>query len=164
MENPEIASSGVSGKNGGRFGLTRVDKFGNSIRHDGLDIASPVGSNLFAMYGGIVSDIRTSFSTGEYVEDSFGNYVQITSQVNGRTIVFKYNHLQNVSVDKGQNISQGKIIGTTGRTGNAAGAEVNPHVHITRWDISSSEWTLTDPEKYISAEYDSDGNLQSNCN
>jgi len=151
-----IASSGASGKNGGRYGYTRN---GNKKFHDGLDLASSPGTDLYSMHSGYVSDIRNSFENGEYKANSYGNYIEITSTINGETITIKYNHLnKNTNPMKtGDAVSAGQLIGKTGSTGNAAANGVTPHVHIQ----TKKNGNKTNPESYIGAKFDSNGNTVS---
>ena len=133
--NPEIASSGLSGKRGGTYGCTRVDSNtscegrAGEKNHDGLDIKADINSNLFNMYAGAVTDIRNSFSPGQYKYISLGNFVVVRSVINGVTYNIKYNHLNSVSVFVGStvNVHQNNIItGTTDYGFN----QIRPHIKM----------------------------------
>ncbi len=164
VRNPEIVSSGTSGKKGGTFGCTR--KQSNKIcagirgdkKHNGLDINAPINQNAFAMYSGTISSIRNTFSPGQYKKDSYGNYVIITTIVDGNTYNIKYNHLNTVSVSAGQPISAGDIIGLTGNTGNAnpPKSKVTPHIHL---QVYNSNWSQSlDPADFLNTKFDSNYN------
>jgi len=169
VKNPEIVSSGASGKKGGTFGCTRADNttcggvYGRK-KHDGLDIKADVNENAFAMYSGTISSIRNTFSPGEYKKDSYGNFVVITTVINGITYNIKYNHLNSVSVVKGQTIKVGDIIGLTGNTGNAnpPNSKVIPHIHL---QVFNSNWSQSlNPEIYLQTKFDSNYNaISNNC-
>ncbi|NEV94861.1 M23 family metallopeptidase [Psychroflexus sp. YR1-1] len=165
VNNPEIVSSGASGKKGGTFGCTRQGDTDCSPpfdkEHDGMDIKAELDTNVYAMYSGKVSNIRDSFSPGQYQIDSYGNYVIITFQINGNTYFAKYNHLNTVSLVQGQSVVAGDIIGTAGNTGNAASAGVTPHIHL---QVFNSSWQSINPSDFLNTKYDNNHNPISNCN
>ncbi len=169
VPNPEIVSSGPSGKKGGTFGCTRSNAktscggVKGSKRHDGLDIKADVNTNAHSTHTGTVTAIRNTFSAGEYKEDSFGNFVVVTFVVDGATRNIKYNHLNKVSVKVGDTVDAGDLIGLAGNTGNAAGKNVTPHIHI---QVFNSDWTEKfDPLEFITTKFDSEFNPMSNdCN
>ncbi|GAA0762029.1 M23 family metallopeptidase [Psychroflexus lacisalsi] len=165
VKNPEIVSSGASGKKGGTFGCTRQGDTDCSPpfdkEHDGMDIKAELDTNVYAMYSGKISNIRDSFSPGQYQIDSYGNYVIITFQINGNTYFAKYNHLNTVSVVQGQSVVAGDIIGTAGNTGNAASAGVTPHIHL---QVFNSSWQSINPSDFLNTKYDNNHNPISNCN
>jgi len=115
------------------------------------------------MYSGTISSIRNTFNPGEYKANSFGNYVVITTIINGNTYNIKYNHLNNVSVVANQVINVGDIIGLTGNTGNAASKKVTPHIHL---QVFNSNWsTKLNPEDFLHTKFDSNYNpIPNNCN
>ncbi|MFS4456720.1 M23 family metallopeptidase [Maribacter sp. 2304DJ31-5] len=161
VKNPEIVSSGKSGKKGGTFGCTRKDS--NMVcggvkglkNHDGIDIKAKVNTSTFAMHDATVSKIRNSFNPGQYKKDSYGNFVLLTAKVNGKTIFIKYNHLNKVSVKKGDKVKAGDIIGINGNTGNAAAKGVIPHIHIQTYD---SNWKSINPANFLHTKFDSNYN------
>lgn len=167
--NPEIASSGLSGKRGGTFGCTRVDETrscegrAGEKKHDGLDVKSDLNSSLFSMYSGTVTNVRNSFEAGENRRNSYGNFITITSNINGTTYNIKYNHLNSVFVEIGQTIGVGQIIGLTGNTGNAAQKGIIPHIHI---QIYNSNYTQSlNPEDFLLTKFDENQNpIENDCN
>ena len=171
VANLEIVSSGSSGKKGGTFGCTRTDNticegVSGKKNHNGLDIHAPVNQNAFAMYSGTISSIRNTFSPGEYKENSYGNFIVITTVIDGITYNIKYNHLNTVSVIQGQRINSGDIIGLTGNTGNAnnpkAEVKVIPHIHL---QVFNSNWSQSlNPEDFLKTKFDSNHNaISNNC-
>ena len=154
IKNPTIAPSSGQGVNGGRYGYTRLDDNLDPKFHAGLDIYSPLYSNLYAIHSGDV------YSTG--VSSTFGNYVIIKSTVDGQVFYMLYAHLSQVGVSDTINstITQGQIIGRTGASGNAS--ESNPHVHIEVRTAVPGEfyngWDSHNPESYLGTKFDSNGN------
>ena len=55
----------------------------------------------------------------------------IKSEIEDRTVYFKYAHLDQINVVNGQEIQEGEVFGLSGTTGNASGLPENrQHVHI----------------------------------
>lgn len=93
----------------------RADPFtGAASRHQGVDLAAPLGSAVRSVSDGTVS------LTG--ANDVLGNYVMV--RLLNRTFV--YGHLDRVFVRAGQRVGQGDRIGTIGMTGRTTG----PHLHF----------------------------------
>jgi len=167
VPNPELVSSGASGKRGGTYGCTRTGAICNGESgkkmHNGIDIKANINTNTYAMYSGTISGIRNTFTPGEYKSKSYGNYVQLTINLNGNTYFIKYNHLNNVSVVQGQEVNVGDIIGLNGNTGNAnpPTGKVTPHIHIQVFD---SNWNSIDPAPFLGTQFDNDYNAIENPN
>ena len=169
VANVEIAPSKL-GKKGGTFGCTRKELTetcggvrGNK-KHDGLDVKAAVNTNTFSMYDGKVSDIRNSFSPGEYKDGSYGNYILVTTKINGETVYIKYNHLNEVHVKKGDIIKAGDIIGLNGNTGNANPPDdkIVPHIHL---QVFNTKWGSLNPFNFLTTKFDNQFNPISNkCN
>lgn len=168
LKNMEITSSGPSGKRGGTFGCTRIeenktcDGIPDRKRHKGIDITAPKGTAVFATHSGKIIDIRNTFKSGEYKKYSFGNYVTIQTNINGNTRYIKYNHLDKVHVQKGKTIAVGDIIGSAGKTGNAAKDEIIPHIDVQLFDTN---WKPMDPIDLFFTKFDNQLNsITQNCN
>ena len=84
--------------------------------HNGIDIGAGFGSALFAADSGTV--VYAGWMNGGY-----GNFVVI-DHGNGFTTL--YEHLERISVNCGDNVFQGSVIGTSGSTDNSTGA----HLHF----------------------------------
>ncbi len=87
----------------------------SSSRHSGLDLAAPLGTEVKAPNNGIVTFAMEGLL-------SPGNTVVID---HGMGLFTSYYHLNTISVEKGQKVSKGDIIGTVGTTGFSTG----PHLH-----------------------------------
>jgi hypothetical protein len=169
INNPEIASSGGSGKKGGTYGCTRSSPtricggVQGKKKHDGIDITATPNSNVHAMYSGTVVDLRNSFAPGQQQKDSYGNYVTIKSTINGQIVFLKFNHLNIVSVVKNQFLNVGDIMGLSGTTGNAGGKGIIPHIHIRALNANSSS---IDPQNFLNTKFDANQNPinSTNCN
>ncbi|MCJ7790187.1 MAG: LysM peptidoglycan-binding domain-containing protein, partial [Candidatus Atribacteria bacterium] len=88
---------------------------GSKEFHSGIDISSPLGSNIVAAENGRVS--YAGYMRG------YGNVI-ILSHDEGYSTVYAHNSVN--LVKKGQYIKKGSVIAKVGRTGNATG----PHLHF----------------------------------
>lgn len=85
---------------------------------NGVDLAAPKGTPVYASASGSVIIARSSGWNGGY-----GQYVVISHPNGTQTL---YGHLSSVSVNAGANISQGQQIGLVGNTGKSTGS----HLHF----------------------------------
>ena len=87
--------------------------------HTGIDIRAKIGTPVRASRGG-----RVTFA--EMDKRGGGLMVDITTRYEGQTWVFRYAHLSKITVQKGQRVKAGEMIGRVGSTGNSTG----PHLHF----------------------------------
>jgi len=86
--------------------------------HNGLDIAAPRGTPVYAMTDGIV----------RFVADNFyysGNFILID---HGQGLNSSYLHLSRTFVKEGEFVKKGEKVGEIGTTGRSTG----PHLH---WSV-----------------------------
>jgi murein DD-endopeptidase MepM/ murein hydrolase activator NlpD len=94
----------------------RTDPFtGHRAIHRGVDIASPMGSPIYAMADGVV--------TWAGPRAGYGNMVEIN---HGQGLSTRYGHASAVTVKVGDVVSRGDEIAKVGSTGRSTG----PHVHF----------------------------------
>lgn len=86
--------------------------------HNGIDIAAPPGSPIYAAAAGEVIISSTGGWSGGY-----GNYVVIKHDNGTQTL---YAHNSSNAVSSGQTVAQGDVIGYVGSTGRSTGS----HVHF----------------------------------
>lgn len=98
--------------------------------HNGLDIAAPVGTPIYASATGTVT--RAGWG------GAYGNHVMITHVINGQVWTTVYAHLSSVSVKAGQRVSQGQNLGGMGSTGNSTGSHLHFEIHRGGYSWSSS--------------------------
>ena len=82
--------------------------------HNGVDLAAPSGTPIYATADGTVE--RANYF------GSYGNYIQIG---HGNAIETRYAHLSRIIVADGQEVRKGDLIGYVGSTGRSTG----PHLH-----------------------------------
>ena len=123
--------SGVLTQSYGRTGFTAL---GYSF-HNGLDIAGPAGTTIYAAGDGIVH------ATGSG-NAAYGNWVVMKHALAKEGKIFRiytlYAHMRSVRVSTGQTLKAGDIIGFEGNTGNTTrllyGPERGYHLHFTIFD------------------------------
>ncbi|MDD5422388.1 MAG: M23 family metallopeptidase [Candidatus Omnitrophica bacterium] len=102
-------------KGDGEFGAKRR----NGRTHSGIDISAGVGTPVYASRSGLL--FCGNVPTG------YGKYVMIYHPDGYQTI---YGHLSDWSEYSVRKARRGEIIGFVGKTGNAAGKAIQPHLHF----------------------------------
>ena len=97
------------------FGMRTHPITGGYKMHNGIDMAAPEGTPIYAAKGGQVSIAAYSASAG--------NYVQINHGDGYRSV---YMHMTGYTVKPGQYVAQGQLIGYVGNTGASKGN----HLHF----------------------------------
>ncbi|MEE9307283.1 MAG: M23 family metallopeptidase [Spirochaetia bacterium] len=98
--------------------------------HNGVDLAAPEGTPVFASGAGRVVLAKERIITGNSV---------VIEHLPG--VFSLYHHLQDIEVQEGQRLFQGQRIGTVGMTGLATG----PHLH---WELRVSG-VAVDPDFFV---------------
>lgn len=109
----------------------RISPFtGESSVHQGIDLASPVGTPVYAPADGVVIFVGA--------KEGYGNFIMIA---HGYGIVSRYGHNADNLVQVGQRITRGEQIATVGMTGQTTG----PHLH---YEVVLNGLTVN-PQKFI---------------
>lgn len=98
------------------FGVRRLAGEAAARRHEGVDIAAPIGTGVYAAAEGQV--IRTGYDPNGY-----GRFIELRHP-NGMTTL--YGHLSRIDVASGDSIAESRRIGLVGTTGRSTG----PHLHF----------------------------------
>ncbi len=85
----------------------------NGTDSDHINIAGTMGDEVYAVADGVVTE--TAF------ESTYGNVIVVDL---GNGITIQYGHLQEIQVSEGEEIKQGQVIATLGRSGMATGANL----------------------------------------
>ena len=96
------------------FGLRWHPVTGGRRQHEGVDLASPVGTPIHATADGTVAKA-----------DWFGGYGLFVQLEHGGALQTRYGHMSRLNVAAGQHVHKGDIIGYVGTTGRSTG----PHLH-----------------------------------
>jgi murein DD-endopeptidase MepM/ murein hydrolase activator NlpD len=116
------------------FGWRTHPLTGTRRFHSGLDIAAPAGTPVVATATGTV--VSAGWNGG------YGKAIIIQHNDVQQTL---YGHLSEISVQPGQQITQGSVIGLVGSTGNSTG----PHLHFESRSPSGTGWVAVDPTQDI---------------
>jgi murein DD-endopeptidase MepM/ murein hydrolase activator NlpD len=116
------------------FGWRTHPLTGTRRFHSGLDIAAPAGTPVIATATGTV--VSAGWNGG------YGKAIIIQHNDVQQTL---YGHLSEISVQPGQQITQGTVIGLVGSTGNSTG----PHLHFESRSPSGTGWVAVDPTQDI---------------
>ncbi len=110
----------VTGRLTAPFGKT-FDPFrdGSTRVHNGVDIAAPTGTAIRAPADGVIIT-ATDLYDGK---PNYGKVVILDTAAGTRTL---FSHLNDYSVETGQQVTKGQLIAEVGNTGKSTG----PHVHI----------------------------------
>jgi murein DD-endopeptidase MepM/ murein hydrolase activator NlpD len=87
---------------------------GGRRQHQGVDLASPVGTPIYAAADGLVAKA-----------DWFGAYGLFVQLEHGGNLQTRYGHMSRLNVAPGQRVRKGDVIGFVGSTGRSTG----PHLH-----------------------------------
>ncbi|AXK41231.1 MULTISPECIES: M23 family metallopeptidase [Erythrobacter] len=96
------------------YGMRTHPVLGGRRNHNGVDLAAPTGTPIYATADGYVSKAEW-FS-------SYGKYVSIEHGANLQT---RFAHMSGIAVEAGTRVKKGDIIGYVGSTGRSTG----PHLH-----------------------------------
>ena len=110
----------------------RIDPFNGSTKyHNGMDIAVPIGTPIYAAAGGTVISSK-KLNTG------YGHYIVIN---HGGQLTTLYAHCSKLFVSEGDTVKRGDKIAEVGTTGRSTG----PHLHFE----AQVSGTLVDPRDYL---------------
>ncbi len=96
------------------FGMRRDPVSGLRKLHEGIDFAVPAGTPILATADGVVN-----------VAERKGGYGMCVDITHGYNYTTRYAHLSEITVEQGQNVKRGDLIGRAGSTGRSS----TPHLH-----------------------------------
>lgn len=124
-----VRTGGVTGLVGS-YGWTRRRANGRPKEHKGVDYLCSYGVPVFALHDGVIRlDGFQRNSKGEERNEGFGSRILLASE--DELTRSLYAHLERQVYSKDMKITEGSLIGYTGRTGNTAGSP--DHLHLELW-------------------------------
>ncbi len=112
-----------------RFGWRTHPLTGTRRFHSGVDIGAPMGAPVVATVSGTIVSAGWNGGYGKAIVIQHGTQQTL------------YGHLSEISVQAGQSIDQGTVIGSVGSTGNSTG----PHLHFESRISTDKGWVAVDP-------------------
>jgi murein DD-endopeptidase len=92
---------------------------GHPAPHNGVDLATPTGTQILATGDGVVTRVATHKYAGKYIVlDYNGPYGA------------RFLHLSKILVKKGQQVKRGQVIALSGNTGRTTGAHLHYELHV----------------------------------
>ena len=92
---------------------------GHPAPHNGVDLATPSGTEVLATGDGVVTRIASHKYAGKYI------VVDYTGPYSSRFL-----HLSKILVKKGQQVKRGQVIALSGNTGRTTGAHLHYELHV----------------------------------
>lgn len=137
-QSPTVQASGsgfirpTSGRVSSEYGW-RIHPISKVRRlHNGIDIAAPSGTPVYAASSGVVAHAGWMGGYGNTVMISHGSVTTL------------YAHLSSISVSVGQTVGRGQGVGAVGSTGNSTGPHLHFEVHPNGYGSGS-----TNPRGYV---------------
>jgi murein DD-endopeptidase MepM/ murein hydrolase activator NlpD len=112
------------------YGIRQNPVTGNMRLHQGVDLAAPAGTEVYATANGVVTEIGQ--------DPVYGNYIVIKHGDNWASL---YGHLQKIGTRLHSTVKSGTLIGWVGSTGQSTG----PHLHFELRQNGKAR----DPDKYL---------------
>lgn len=109
--------------------------------HDGIDFALPDNTPILAVDDGKVIEFPSKLLA------AYGNTVVLEHLWGGRTF---YGHLSKVSVEIGQKIWKGGVVGLSGHTGFTTGPHLHLGLDLKNSDVNNGYLGKIDPTSYLS--------------
>lgn len=101
------------------FGNRRDPKTGGWRKHNGTDMAGPLGTSIVATADGVVTFAGR--------QSGYGRLIKIRHKQGFETY---YAHLNRISVKKGQKVSRGDKIGAMGNSGRSTGVHLHYEIRL----------------------------------
>jgi peptidoglycan hydrolase CwlO-like protein len=98
--------------------------------HAGIDIAKPGTVPIVAAESGTV--LRSYYSS------SYGNVVFISHYIDGQLYTTVYAHMNSRSVQSGETVSRGQLVGYQGNTGHSFGQHLHFELHKGPWNAGKT--------------------------
>lgn len=107
--------------------ITQGWYYNDGSAHRAIDMRAAVGTAVYAAEDGTVDTVQTWDGKTKTGMQSYGNMVRIKhTDYKSKTLMTRYAHLSKISVNLGNKVKKGDLIGFAGNTGNSFGS----HLHF----------------------------------
>ncbi len=115
------------------FGMRDHPVLRQRRHHNGVDLAAPMGTPVYATASGIVAEAK--------YWSSYGNYVEIE---HGGALETRYAHLERYTVRAGDMVNKGDLIGYVGSTGRSTGPHLHYEVRVAGEPVNPLPYMITE--------------------
>ncbi len=116
------------------YGVRRHPVLGGRRKHNGVDLAAPTGTPVYATADGLVSRANWFSSYGKYISIEHGGQIQT-----------RFAHLSRIAVRNGQSVKKGDLIGFVGSTGRSTGPHLHYEVRVSGRPVNPLQY-MTEPD------------------
>ena len=122
------------------YGMRKHPRYGTWRKHEGVDLAAPKGTPVYATGNAVVREARW--------RNGYGNLVELNHGFGYKT---RYGHLHKIYVKEGDSVTRGQVIGEVGNTGVSEGAHLHYEVRFRNNTVNPIHYFNKDmsPEAYI---------------
>lgn len=122
------------------YGMRMHPRYGTWRMHEGIDLAAPIGTTVYATGNAVV--VRAGWQNG------YGNLVELNHGFGYKT---RYGHLTEMYVCEGDSVTRGQIIATVGNTGVSSGPHLHYEVRFRNQTVNPIHYFNKDlsPESYL---------------
>ncbi|MCP4423224.1 MAG: peptidoglycan DD-metalloendopeptidase family protein [Chloroflexi bacterium] len=112
--------------------------------HQGIDIMSPLGENVYAVAGGTVYRVDANPAGSIY-----GIAIRLVHTICDQTYRTLYTHLQEALVEEGQTVSAGELIAYSNNTGDSFGSHLHLELRLDGAEVGGYPNGIIDPAPFL---------------
>ena len=122
------------------YGMRKHPRYGVWRKHEGVDLAAPKGTPVYATGNAVVSQARW--------RNGYGQLIELNHGFGYKT---RYGHLSKMYVKEGDSVTRGQVIGEVGNTGVSVGSHLHYEVRFRDNTVNPIHYFNKDmsPEAYI---------------
>lgn len=122
------------------FGMRKHPRYGTWRKHEGVDLAAPKGTPVYATGNAVVREARW--------RNGYGNLIELNHGFGYKT---RYGHLHKMYVKEGDSVTRGQVIGEVGNTGVSEGSHLHYEVRFRDNTVNPIHYFNKDmsPEAYV---------------
>jgi murein DD-endopeptidase MepM/ murein hydrolase activator NlpD len=122
------------------YGMRQHPRYNSWKMHEGIDLAAPIGTTVYATGNGVIS--KSGWQNG------YGNLIEVNHGFGYKT---RYGHLSKMYVVAGDSVTRGQVIGEVGNTGVSSGSHLHYEVRFRDNTVNPIHYFNKDmsPEAYI---------------